>query len=121
MKKTLLTFIILACSLPLFAQRQIELKELQSKAAEVIPAKIEMIDNQEVLTVSDDNDTIRIPLTEESKADIDALLDAPVGTSKRLKDINGADVTIMKVFANMKPDASSGQKRRNQLTSESKC
>ncbi len=85
MKKTLLTFILLACSLPLMAQRQIELKELQSKAAEVIPAKIEMIDNQEVLTVSDDNDTIRIPLTEESKADIDALLDAPVGTSKRLK------------------------------------
>ena len=89
--------------MPLFAQRQIELKELQPKAAEVIPAKIEMIDNQEVLTVSDDNDTIRIPLTEESKADIDVLLDAPVGTSKRLKDINGADVTIMKVSANMKP------------------
>lgn len=103
MKKTLLTIIILTCSLQLMAQRQIELKELQPKAEEVIPAKIEMIDNQEVLTVSDDNDTIRIPLTEESKVDIDALLDAPVGTSKRLKDINGADVTIMKVFANMKP------------------
>lgn len=64
-----------------------------------------MVDNQEVLTVSDDNDTIRIPLTEESKADIDALLDAPVGTSKRLKDINGADVTVMKVTSNMKPCA----------------
>ena len=62
-----------------------------------------MIDNQEVLTVSDDNDTIRIPLTAESKVDIDALLDAPVGTSKRLKDINGADVTILKVYANMEP------------------
>ena len=103
MKKILISLLILICSLPLFAQRQIELKELQPKAEEVIPAKIEMIDNQEILTVSDDNDTIRIPLTEESKADIDALLDAPVGTSKRLKDINGADVTIMKVFANMKP------------------
>lgn len=52
------------------AQRQIELKGLQPKAAEVIPVKVEMIDNQEVLTVSDDNDTLRIPLTEESKADI---------------------------------------------------
>ena len=103
MKKTLLTFIILAFSLPLFAQRQIELKTLETKDVKVIPAKIEMIDNREVLTVSDDNDTIRIPLTEESKADIDALLNAPMGTSKRLKDINGADVTIMKVFANMKP------------------
>ena len=103
MKKTLLTFIILACSLPLFAQRQIELKTLETKDVKVIPVKVEIIDNQEVLTVSDDNDTIRIPLTEEYKADIDALLDAPVGTSKRLKDINGADVTIMKVFANMKP------------------
>lgn len=103
MKRIFLTLLILAFSLPLFAQRQIDLKELQPKTAEVIPVKVEMIDNQEVLTVSDDNDTIRIPLTEESKADIDALLDAPVGTSKRLKDINGADVTIMKVFANMKP------------------
>lgn len=83
MKKILLTFLLLACSLPLMAQRQIELKGLQPKAAEVIPVKVEMIDNQEVLTVSDDNDTLRIPLTEESKADIDALLDAPVGTSKR--------------------------------------
>ena len=53
-----------------------------------------MIDNQEVLTVSDDNDTIRIPLTEESKADIDALLDAPVGTSKRLKETT-SDRTLM--------------------------
>ena len=83
MKKILLTFLLLACSLPLMAQRQTELKGLQPKAAEVIPVKVEMIDNQEVLTVSDDNDTLRIPLTEESKADIDALLDAPVGTSKR--------------------------------------
>ena len=74
MKRIFLTLLILAFSLPLFAQRQIELKELQPRAAEVIPVKIEMIDNQEVLTVSDDNDTIRIPLTEESKADIDALL-----------------------------------------------
>lgn len=103
MKKILITLFILICSMPLMAQRQIELKELQPKAAEVIPVKVEMIDNQEVLTVSDDNDTIRIPLTEESKADIDVLLDAPVGSSKRLKDINGADVTIMKVSANMKP------------------
>lgn len=85
------------------AQRQIELKELQPKAAEVIPVKVEMIDNQEVLTVSNYNHSIQIPLTAESKAEIDALLDAPVGTSKRLKEINGADVSIMKVTANMKP------------------
>ena len=102
MKKILLTFLLLACSLPLMAQRQIELKGLQPKAAEVIPVKVEMIDNQEVLTVSDDNDTLRIPLTEESKADIDALLDAPVGTSKKVKDINGSDVSMMKVTVNMK-------------------
>lgn len=85
------------------AQRQIELKELQPKAAEVIPVKVEIIDNQEVLTVSDDNDTSRIPLTEKSKAEIDAILDAPVGTSTRVKDINGADVSMMKVSKNMKP------------------
>ena len=89
--------------MPLMAQRQIELKELQPKAAEVIPVKVEMIDNQEVLTVSSYNHSIQIPLTAESKAEIDALLEAPEGTSKTLKDINGSDVSMMKVTANMKP------------------
>jgi hypothetical protein len=85
------------------AQGQIELKELQPKAAEVIPVKVEMIDNQEVLTVSNYNHSIQIPLTTESKAEIVALLDAPMGTTKRVKDINGAEVSMMKVTANMKP------------------
>lgn len=102
MKKILITLFILVCSMPLMAQRQIELKELQPKAAEVIPVKVEMIDNQEVLTVSNYNHSIQIPLTAESKAEIDAILEAPVGTSKRLKDINGTDVSIMKVAASMK-------------------
>lgn len=103
MKKILITLFILICSMPLMAQRQIELKELQPKAAEVIPVKIEMIDNQEVLTVSNYNHAIQIPLTAESKAEIDALLEAPVGASKGVKDINGFDVSLMKVSANMKP------------------
>lgn len=85
------------------AQRQIELKGLQPKAAEVIPVKVEMIDNQEVLTVSNYNHSIQIPLTEETKAEIKALLDAPMGTTKKVKDINGAEVSAMKVTANMKP------------------
>lgn len=89
--------------MPLMAQRQIELKELQPKAAEVIPVKVEMIDNQEVLTVSSYNHSIQIPLTAESKTEIDALLEAPVGTSKRVKDISGSDVSMMKVTVNMKP------------------
>ena len=90
--------------MPLMAQRQIELKELQPKAAEVIPVKVEMINNQEVLTVSSYNHSIQIPLTVESKAEIDALLEAPVGASKGVKDINGFDVvSMMKVTANMKP------------------
>ena len=89
--------------MPLMAQRQIELKELQPKAEEVIPVKVEMIDNQEVLTVSNYNHTIQIPLTAESKAEIDTILDAPTGTSKRVPDISGAEVTILKVSANLKP------------------
>lgn len=103
MKKILVTLFILICSMPLMAQRQIELKELQPKAAEVIPVKIEMIDNQEVLTVSSYNHSIQIQLTAESKTEIDVLLEAPVGATKRVKDINGADVSMMKVTANMKP------------------
>lgn len=89
--------------MPLMAQRQIELKDLQPKPKEVIPVKVEMIDNQEVLTVSSYNHSIQIPLTVESKAEIDALLEAAMGTTKKVKDINGAEVSIMKVTANMKP------------------
>lgn len=89
--------------MPLMAQRQIELKELQPKAAEVIPVKVEMIDNQEVLTVSNYNQSIQIPLTEETKAEIVALLDEPMGATKKVKDINGAEVSMMKLTANMKP------------------
>ena len=103
MKKTLISLLILTCSLPLFAQKRIELKELAPKPVEIIPVKVELIDNQEVLTVSSYNHSIQIPLTAESKAEIDALLEAPVGASKRVKDISGAEVSIMKVTANMKP------------------
>jgi len=103
MKKTLISLLILTCSLPLFAQKRIELKELAPKPVEIIPVKVELIDNQEVLTVSSYNHSIQIPLTAESKAEIDALLEAPVGASKRVKDISGAEVSIMKVAANMKP------------------
>ena len=103
MKKILITLFILICSMPLMAQRQIELKELQPKAEEVIPVKVEMIDNQEVLSVSSYNHSIQIPLTAESKAEIGALLEAAMGTIKKVKDINGAEVSMMKVTANMKP------------------
>ena len=103
MEKTLITLLILTCSLPLFAQKRIELKELAPKPVEIIPVKVELINNQEVLTVSNHNHSIRIPLTTESKSEIDALLEAPVGTSIRVKDINGAEVSMMKVTANMKP------------------
>ena len=103
MKKTLITLLILTCSLPLLAQKRIELKELAPKPVEIIPVKVELINNQEVVTVSNYNHSIQIPLTAETKAEIDALLDAPMGTSKRVPDINGAEVTILKVSANLKP------------------
>lgn len=103
MKKILITLFVLICSMPLMAQRQIELKELQPKSKEVIPVKVEMIDNQEVLTVSNYNHSIQIPLTAETKAEIDALLDAPMGITKRVKDVHGFEVSIMTVIANMKP------------------
>ena len=103
MKKILITLFILTCSLPLFAQKRIELKELAPKPVEIIPVKVELINNQEVLTVSNYNHAIQIPLTAESKAEIDTILDAPMGTSKRVPDINGAEVTILKVSANLKP------------------
>ena len=65
------------------------------KPVEIIPVKVELINNQEVLTVSNYNHAIQIPLTEETKAEIDALLEAAMGTTKKVKNINGAEVSIM--------------------------
>lgn len=66
----------------------------------VFQVKVELIDNQEFLKVSNYNHSIRIPLTAEFKAEIDAILDAPMDTSKRAQDINGTEVTILKAYAN---------------------
>lgn len=47
--------------------------------------------------------SILIPLTEEFKVVFLSLLDAHEGTSKRLKNIYGTDVYIMKITYSMKP------------------
>lgn len=45
--------------------------------------------------------SIQIPLTAESKVEIDALLEALMGTYRREKDIKESEVSIMRVTANM--------------------
>jgi len=61
-------------------------------------------------------DFCEIPLTTESKAEIDAILEAPVGTSIRVKDINGTEVSMMKVTANMKPSIFFRDKTKRSFT-----
>ena len=92
--------------------------EINPTAPKAEPVKIEQINNRDILRVASQADTIRIPLTDDTWAQVENLVQSNVGTGLTLKDIEGADVTIMKVSANMKPDASSGQKRRNQSQSD---
>lgn len=92
------------------AQHRKVKQELNPTAPKAEPVKIEQINNRDILRVASQADTIRIPLTDDTWAQIENLVQSNVGTGLTLKDIEGADVTIMKVSANMKPDASSGQK-----------
>ena len=48
-------------------------------------------------------DTIRIVANEEVWSQIETLLQAPVGRSITLKDIDGADVHVMRISKNTRP------------------
>ena len=112
-KLTIITIFLLALSLNGMAQsREVKL-ELKPTGPKAEPVKIEQINNQDILRVASQADTIRIPLTDDTWTQIENLMQSNVGTGLTLKDIEGADVHLLRVNKNMKPGYISGIKRES--------
>ena len=99
-KLTIITIFLLALSFNGMAQNRNVKQELNPTAE---PVKIEQINNQDILRVASPTDTIRIPLSDDTWTKIENFMQSNVGTGFTLKDIEGADVYILRVNKNMKP------------------
>ena len=82
--------------------REVKL-EINPTGPKAEPVKIEQINNQDILRVASQADTIRIPLSDDTWTQIENLMQSNVGTRLTLKDIEGADVHLIRVNKNMKP------------------
>lgn len=82
------------------AQKKQIYLEVNPKAPKSEIVKIERINDQDILSVANTTDTIRILLSEEVRNTINGLMQSSVGTGKTLKDIEGADVHILRVKKN---------------------
>lgn len=71
------------------AQNRKVKQELNPTAPKAEPVKIEQINNRDILRVASQADTIRIPLTDDTWAQIENLMQSNVGTGLTLKDIEG--------------------------------
>ena len=113
---TIITILLLALSLNGMAQsREVKL-ELKPTGPKAEPVKIEQINNQDILRVASQADTIRIPLTDETWTQIENLMQSNVGTGLTLKDIEGADVHLLRVNKNMKPGIYFRNKMRTSIS-----
>ena len=112
-KLTIITILLLALSLNGMAQNREVKLEINPTAPKVEPFKIEQINNQDILRVASPTDTIRIPLSDDTWTKIENLMQSNVGTGFTLKDIEGADVHLLRVNKNMKP----GKYFRNRMES----
>ena len=77
--------------------------ELNPTAPKAEPVKIEQINKQDILRIASPTDTIRIPLFDDIWDKLEDLMQSSVGKSTTLKDIEGADVNLLRVSKNMKP------------------
>ena len=105
MKHCELTIItlLLAFSFNGMAQNKEMNLELNPTVSQAAPVKIEQINNQDILRVTDYADTIRIPLSEATRSQLENLMQSAAGTRLILKDIDGADVNLLRVTMNMRP------------------
>ena len=99
---TIITILLLALSFNGMAQKKQINLEANPKAPKSEIVKIERINNQDILSVANTTDTIRILLSEEVRNTINGLMQSSVGTGKTLKDIEGKDVHMLRVKKNMK-------------------
>ena len=115
-KLTLITILLLALSLNGMAQsREVKL-EIKTTVPKAEPVKVEQINNQDILRVASQADTIRIPLTDDTWAQIENLVQSNVGTGLTLKAIEGADVHLLRVTKNMKPGIYSRKRNRTSIS-----
>ena len=106
----------MALSLNGMAQsREVKL-ELKPTGPKAEPVKIEQINNQDILRVASQADTIRIPLTDDTWTQIENLMQSNVGTGLTLKDIEGADVHLLRVTKNMKPGIYFRKRKRTSIS-----
>ena len=102
-KLTIITILLLALSFNGMAQNREVKLEINPTGPKAEPVKIEQINNQDILRVASQADTIRIPLTDDTWPQMENLMQSNVGTRLTLKDIEGADVHLIRVNKNMKP------------------
>lgn len=99
---TIITILLLTFSFNGMAQkRQIVLDaNPQEPKPEVV--KVERINDQDILRVANSSDTIRILMSEDVRNTIERMMHSKVGTAETLKDIDGADVHILRIKKNLK-------------------
>ena len=115
-KLTIITILLLALSLNGMAQsREVKL-ELKPTAPKAEPVKIEQINNQEILRAASQADTIRIPLSDDIWTKIKNLMQSKVGAELTLKDVQGADVHLVRVTKSMQPGIYFRNKMRKSLS-----
>lgn len=115
-KLTLITILLLALSFYGMAQNREVKLEIKPTAPKAEPVKIEQINNQDILRVASQADTIRIPLIDDTWTQIENLMQSNVGTGLTLKDIEGADVHLLRVTKNMKPGIYFRNKKRTSIS-----
>lgn len=113
---TIATLLLLAFSLPAMAQKRLVNRESRPQAPKTESIKIEHIQDQDILRVASPEDTIRIPLSDVIRNKIEELMQSQAGISIILKDINGADVNVLRVFKSMKPGVYFRNKMRKSIS-----
>ena len=113
---TISIVLLIAFSLPGMAQKRIVNRESRPQAPKTESIKIEHFNDQDILRVASPEDTIRIPLSDVIRNKIEDLMQSQAGTSIILKDINGADVNVLRVFKSMKPGVYFRNKMRKSIS-----
>ena len=113
---TISIVLLIAFSLPGMAQKRIINREARPQAPKTESIKIEHFNDQDILRVASPEDTIRIPLSDVIRNKIEELMQSQAGTSIILKDINGADVNVLRVFKSMKPGIYFRNKMRKSIS-----
>ncbi len=115
-KLTIITILLLVLSLNGMAQNREVKLEIKPTVPKAEPVKIEQINNQDILRVASQADTIRIPLSDDTWAQIENLMQSNVGTGLTLKDIEGTDVHLLRVNKNMQPGIYFRNKKRTSIS-----